>query len=177
MSAPSAKVHCEALRDNSTRMAAVVAELRRAGIAERDIATAAVSLAPQYRYTEGQAPTITGYQASNQLTIRFRDMARAGGVIDALVARGVNQIEGPVLELAEPDSALDAARADAVRRATERAQLYARSAGLQVDRILSIQEANAAPPPVPVYARMEMASAAPATISHRRIRSRSRIRI
>src|SRR4051812_16889154 len=54
----------DAMRQNSVRMAAVLAALRRAGIAERDIQTANVGLSPQYRYAENQPPVITGYQAS-----------------------------------------------------------------------------------------------------------------
>ena len=47
-----------------------------AGIAERDIATANVSLQPQYRYAENQPPVVTGYQASNSAAVQFREVAR-----------------------------------------------------------------------------------------------------
>lgn len=141
-----------ALADNSTRMARVLAAVKRAGVADRDMQTASVSLSPQYRYVNNQPPQLTGYQATNTLAIRFRDIARAGPILDALVAQGANQIEGPNLSLDNPDAALDEARADAIKRARARADLYAQAAGLRVSRILSISEAgeNAGGPQPPM---------------------------
>jgi uncharacterized protein YggE len=131
-----------ALADNAQRMARVVAALKRAGIADRDLATANVGLSPQYRYTEGQSPAITGYQATNTISIRFRDVAKAGGVLDTLVAQGANQIDGPNLSIDKPEAALDEARTDAVKRARARADLYAAAAGMKVARVISIAEAG-----------------------------------
>jgi uncharacterized protein YggE len=131
-----------AVSENAQRMAAVVRALREAGVAARDIATSNVSLQPQYRYAENQPPAITGYGATNSVSVTFRDIARSGAVLDALVKAGANQIEGPALSLDRPDAALDEARADAVKRARARADLYARAAGLSVARIVSMNEAG-----------------------------------
>ena len=151
-----------ALSDNAQRMGAVLAALKGAGIQPRDIATANVSLQPQYRYEDNKPPVITGYQATNNVSIRFRDIAKSGQILDALVAQGANQIDGPNLSLDQPDAALDEARVDAVKRAQARAQLYAKAAGLSVSRILTIAEGGeiaGPPPPMPVY-RMAAAKAA-----------------
>jgi len=154
-----------AMSQNATRMSATVAALRKAGIADRDIQTSALSLSPRYRYAEGQAPKITGYQASNQVTVKFRDIKRAGAVLDALVAAGANQINGPSFSVENADAALDEARAEAVAKARARANLYAKATGLSVKRILSIRESggNYAPPrpmPVMAMARAEKADTA-----------------
>ena len=150
----------DAMRQNSTRMATVLAALRRAGIAERDIQTSSVSLSPQYRYAQNEPPVITGYQASNQVTVRFRDIAKSGAILDALVKEGANNISGPNLTIDKPEAALDEARTAAVATARARAELYAKAAGLRVDRILSISESSAMPvPPRPMMmARMEAAA-------------------
>jgi uncharacterized protein YggE len=151
-----------ALTENSRRMATVVKALRNAGVAERDLQTASVALQPQYRYAENQPPVVTGYQASNTVSVRFRDIAKSGGVLDALVAAGANQIDGPNMSLAAPDSALDATRTDAVKRARARAELYARAAGLRVDRIVAINEAgenDGSTPRPPVFARVQAMAA------------------
>jgi uncharacterized protein YggE len=129
-----------AMADNAARMSRVLAALKRAGVAQRDIATSTVSLNPQYRYTDGQPPAILGYQATNTVTVRFRDVARSGTILDALVAQGANQIDGPNLSIDQPDAALDAARTDALKKARARADLYAAAAGLRVARIVSIAE-------------------------------------
>lgn len=146
-----------ALQDNAARMAQVIASLKSAGIAARDLSTSNVSLQPQYRYADNQPPVITGYQASNTVSVKFREVARSGAVLDALVKSGANQIEGPAMSLSQPDAALDAARADAVKRAQARAALYAQAAGMRVERILSINEAgenDGGQPQPPFMARM-----------------------
>lgn len=129
-----------ALRDQSRAMARVLLALKRAGVVDRDIQTAQVGLAPQYRYVENQPPVITGYQATNSVAVRFHDIGRAGGILDALVAAGANQIDGPDLAVERPEAALDEARTAAVATARARAELYARAAGLRVRRIVSIAE-------------------------------------
>jgi hypothetical protein len=151
-----------ALSDNAQRMGGVLAALKKAGVQPRDIATANVSLQPQYRYEDNKPPVITGYQATNTVSIRFRDIAKSGAILDALVAQGANQIDGPNLSLDQPDAELDEARVDAVKRAQARAELYAKAAGLSVSRILTIAEGGeiaGPPPPMPVY-RMAAAKAA-----------------
>lgn len=153
-----------ALSANAQKMAAVLDALKRAGVAQKDIATATVQLQPQYRYGDNVPPVITGYQAVNSVAIKFRDVAKSGAILDALVKQGANQIDGPNLSLDQPDAALDEARTDAVRRARARAELYARAAGMQVVRIVSISENGenpGAPPPRPMmYARVAAAPVA-----------------
>lgn len=142
-----------ALTANSAQMTRVLAALRRAGIAERDIQTSSVNLSPSYRYADNQPPVLIGYGASNQVTIRFREIARAGAILDTLVREGANQIAGPSLEVERPGPALDEARVLAVRAARARADIYARAAGLSVSRILSITENGGdyrPPPPQPM---------------------------
>ena len=109
-----------ALRDNAAQMERVRAALRRLGIADRDIQTGTISLNQDYeRSPEGARPS--GYVASNQLNIRFRDVANAGRIIDALVAEGVNNVQGPMFGLANRDGAVDEARTRAIGVARARA--------------------------------------------------------
>jgi uncharacterized protein YggE len=142
-----AKTAAEAMGDNAAKMAAASAALRRAGVADRDISTASISLQPQYRYAENQPPVLTGYQASNQLSVRFRDVKKAGTILDALVAQGINQINGPDFSLDKPEAALDEARVKAVQAARARAEVYAKAAGMRVGRIVSISESGGYTPP------------------------------
>lgn len=155
-----------ALADNAQRMQRVLAALKRAGIAPRDLATSNVGLNPQYRYTDGQPPAITGYQATNTVSVRFRDVTKAGSVLDALVAQGANQIDGPNLSIDTPETALDEARTDAVKRARARADLYAAAAGMKVARVISIAEAGqdaGGPGPQPMFMARAMKADAAST--------------
>ena len=149
-----------AMASNATAMARVLGALRSAGVAERDMATAQIGLSPQYRYVENQPPVVTGYQANNSVTVRFRDIAKSGAILDALVGAGANQINGPTLTIDKPEAAQDEARTDAIKTARTRAELYARAAGLTVKRIVAISETStmSGPQPMP-YVRAQMADA------------------
>jgi uncharacterized protein len=149
-----------ALQDSADRMQRVLAALKRAGVADRDIQTSNVSLNPEYRYPQDQSPQLVGYTASNTVSIRFRDIRNSGKILDALVGQGANQINGPNLTIDKPEAALDEARARAVAIGRARAELYARALGLRVVRIVSVNESGGSypvPPPMPMYARAEMA--------------------
>ena len=144
-----------ALQENSVRMERVRAALRRAGIADRDIQTSNLSLNPEYRYQENQPPQLTGYSASNQLSIKFRDIRNTGKILDALVAEGANQINGPSLTIDKPEAALDEARTKAIAVGRARAELYARSLGMRVVRLLSVSETSGFGGPQPMVMAME----------------------
>ena len=149
--APSAT---EAIRQNAARMDAVRNALRRAGIADRDIQTSTLNLQPDYRYAENRSPELVGYRAVNEVAIRFRDIANTGRILDALVAEGANQINGPTLVIDRPEAALDEARVQALANARARAELYARTLGQRIKRVLSVSETGTPfPPPRPMMMR------------------------
>lgn len=162
-----AETAAAAMRDNAARAAATVAAIRKAGVADRDIQTTAISLSPQYRYAENQPPVITGYQASSRVSVRFRDIKKAGAILDSLVTAGANQIDGPVLSIDKPEPLLDEARRRAVAAARGRAVLYAGAAGLKIRRIVSISEGSyesPAPRPMPVMSMARVKEAADSSI-------------
>lgn len=157
-----------AMAENAERMNRVVAAIRKAGIAERDIQTSGLSLQPQYRYENNAPPQLTGYQASNTVSLRIRKLDEAGRLVDTLVSVGANQISGPEFRVENADAALDEARIAAVKTARSRAELYAAAAGMRVRRIAAISEGGGfRPEPRPMMmkaARAEMADAAPSPI-------------
>ena len=154
-----------AMQANATRMAGVVAALRQAGLAERDIQTSNLTLSPQYRYVENQPPQLTGYQASNQVTITVRDLKRLGPAVDATVGAGANQVHGISFGLQDRTAAENAARDAAVRALAGKAELYAKATGHRVSRLVTLSEGAASfpvPPPMPM---MEMRAAGKADTS------------
>jgi hypothetical protein len=151
-----------AIQEASDRMSRVLAALKRAGIEDRDIQTSNLNLNPEYRYENNQPPQLVGYSASNQLTIRFRDIRNSGKILDALVSQGANQINGPNLTIDKPEAALDEARAKALATGRARADLYARGLGMRVVRVVSVSEGGGnypVPPPMPVMERAMVAGA------------------
>jgi uncharacterized protein YggE len=144
-----------AIEENAARMERVRAALKRAGIDDRDIQTSSINLNPEYQYDQNRPPRLTGYRATNTVNVKFRDLKRTGAILDALVAEGANQINGPSLTIDKPESALDEARTRAIANGRARADLYARALGMRVVRLISVSEGggyNA--PPMPMVAMM-----------------------
>ena len=160
-----------ALSANAEKMTRVVAALRKAGIAERDIQTSGLNLQPQYRYEQNQPPVLTGYQVNNRVSVTLRDLRQAGKIIDTLVAEGANQVDGPSFRVDKPEPLMDKARAEAVRIGKSRADLYARAAGMKVRRILSMSEQGSSQPmPMPMPRVMAMEAKADSPIAPGEVR-------
>ncbi|NBW06657.1 MAG: SIMPL domain-containing protein [Caulobacteraceae bacterium] len=151
----------EAMAQNATQMTRVAAALRRAGIAERDIQTSGLNLQAQYDYVQNEPPRLRGYQATNRVTVNINDLTKVGTTADAVVAAGVNQIDGISFGLKDPKTAEDQARRLAVQALQAKARLYAEALGVQLGGIRSLNEGGgyAPQPPMPVFAMARMQSA------------------
>jgi uncharacterized protein YggE len=150
----------QAMSDNARRMAEVVAAIRRGGVEAKDIQTSGLNLAPQWAYEQNQPPRLTGYQASNQVTVTVNDLARLGPVLDAVVGAGANQVNGVSFGLKDPQAAQDQARQKAVQALQARARLYADATGYRVGRLVNLSETGGVfPEPPRPLARMTAAVA------------------
>ncbi len=152
----------EALDLNSAALSRVIDTLKQADIADRDITTSGFSVSPQYRRDDRNSEhRIIGYQVSNQVTVRVRDLDRLGRVLDEVVSAGANRIDGIQFLVSDADRRLDEARAEAVRDARRKAEIYAEAGGVELGRILSMSEStNGGPPPRPLARTMDMEAAA-----------------
>ena len=156
----------EALAKNNAAMAAVIAALKNAGVAEDDIQTSDFSVSPKYPpYQPNQttAPRIVGYTVSNQVTAQVKDLAKLGTILDTLVQAGSNQINGISFGLNEPKAKLDEARKKAVADARAKAELYAEAAGVSLGKVIQISESTAVIP-MPMYKMEARAQAADASV-------------
>lgn len=156
-----AKTAAEAVANNAVQMTSVFKAVEAAGIAKKDMQTSNFSLNPRYDYSSrGSSPRLTGYTASNQLSITVRDLDNLGETMDAIVSAGSNTFNGLRFGLDDPAEAQDEARRDAMQEARERAELYAAAAGLKVKRIVTINESGGYNPgPMPMMqARAAMES-------------------
>ncbi|MEN1940293.1 SIMPL domain-containing protein [Luteimonas sp. MJ174] len=152
-----------AMRANAAQMTRVIAAIRAAGIAEKDIQTSGININPDYRHVENQAPVISGYSASNTVSLKVRDIATLGEVLDALVASGANNVNGPGFGIDQPEVVYDEARRKALELARARADMYAQALDLRVRRIVSISEGGSIPQPRPMYAMRAVAMDAEST--------------
>jgi uncharacterized protein YggE len=147
-----AKTAQGAIAANAQRMSQVMSALQKAGIAAKDIQTSGLNLNAQYQYEQNLPPRLTGYQASNQVTVTVHDLARLGAAVDATVNAGANQVNGISFGLDDPAAAENAARERAVKALQAKADLYARATGYRVGRLVSLSEGGgySVPPPMPM---------------------------
>jgi uncharacterized protein YggE len=145
--APTAQA---AMAANASQMTAVTAALHKQGLADRDIQTSNINLNAQYVYAENQPPKLTGYQASNQVTVRVNDLTKLGGSIDAVVGAGANQVQGISFGLKDPHAAEDQARLKAAKALAAKADLYAGATGYKIGRLVNLSESGGYAPPQPM---------------------------
>lgn len=155
--APTAR---QAMADNAQQMTGLIAALGKAGIAKKDIQTSGIRLSAQYDYGArspdgSQAPPkFLGYEASNQLTVKLRDVKRAGELLDQMVDAGATNISGPSFTIDDPSPLLVQARGRAIKSAAAQAQYYAQATGYRTARLVSIAESNSGGmPPMPLMVR------------------------
>lgn len=135
-----AKQAATAMTATSDGVRAVLSRLQEAGIEARDMQTDQLSLQPVWSDYNATPRKITGFVASNMLTVRVRDLDALGGVMDLVIRDGANAFNGLSFGLQEPKPAQDAARAAAVQDAVDRAQQLAEAAGITLGPIQSISE-------------------------------------
>lgn len=139
-----------ALKTNNLAMAKVLKMLTDQNVAERDIQTNGFDVVPRYREVsngkgENKPPVIDGYRVSNGLTVRVRDLAKLGGVIDGSVQLGVNQAGDIRFTNDKPELAINDARKQAMEDAIAKAKALTEAAGIKLGRIVSIHENSARP--------------------------------
>ena len=162
-----AKTAREASDANNSAMAKVLSALKSVGIDDKDLQTSRLSLMPQYAQQtrpNGGPNVITGYRASNRVTIRVRDVKKVAATIDTLVTSGANEVGGINFVVTKASELLDEARTQAVADARRKAELYAKAAGVTLGTPISISEDGANAPPAPMMLRKAAADFASAPV-------------
>jgi hypothetical protein len=147
-----AKTAREASEANARKMSSVLGAIKDNGVAPRDIQTSRLSVQPQYETNRPGAPHLTGFQVTNQVTVRFRDIDALPAVLDRAIAAGANEMSGIEFVVSDQSKLLDKARDDAIADAHRKAELYANAAGGHLGHVVSITEEGAPPPVRPVAA-------------------------
>ncbi len=158
-----AKTAREASEANNTTMGKVLLALKGAGIDEKDFQTSRLSLQPQYAPNRNGPNAIVGYQASNRVTIKLRDVTKVASTIDTLVGAGANNIGGINFMVSAASKLLDDAREQAIADARRKAEIYAKAAGVTLGSPVSISE-EGAPGPAP-FRKMAAGMAASAPVA------------
>ncbi|WP_416831425.1 MAG: SIMPL domain-containing protein [Erythrobacter sp.] len=155
-----ARTAVEAMRLNAVEMSRVIDQIRALGVDEKDIQTTGINLSAMYDYDrDTQQQVFRGYQVSNRVSVKLRDISRTGAALDALVEAGATDLSGPSFSIEDDEAAKDLARQRAVERAHQRARAYAAIFGYDDVRVLSVSEAMQGRGPMPEMAMRAAADA------------------
>ena len=161
----------KALDANNAAMNKIFNILLTADIAQKDIQTSGFSVQPQYQYSDRRdangyplPPRILGYQVSNILNVKVRNLDDLGKLLDSSVSVGANQINAISFALSDTSSQLNEARRAAMANAIAKAELYAEAAGVTLGNILSITESSPGYAPQPEMMMSRMAADAPGVV-------------
>jgi uncharacterized protein len=133
----------QALTGNSAAMRKLIEALKAAGVPAASLQTSSVSLSP---FTSDNGGEIIGYSASNSVAATIATIGRAGQIVDAAVAAGANQVDGPNLTSSDQTALYDAALKAAVTDARAKAHVLAAAGGLRVGAVRSVEESGDASP-------------------------------
>ncbi len=126
---------------------AVVAYLKKSGIKDEDIKTSGYNIYPQYDYSNGRS-VIRGYQVTQSLTVKIRDMDKANTIIDGVVSAGANQVSGIRFEIDQPELLKSEARKKAIDDANKKADELRDQLGVRLGKIVSFSESGDYMPPI-----------------------------
>jgi uncharacterized protein YggE len=152
----------DAMRENTTRMLAVLRALADLGVKDGDISTTGVNLYPSYG---SNGTSISGYQASNQVSVTFHDLGLIGRAIDLAVRAGANLTNGITFQMSSANRGGEQALAAAVADARSKATAVAVAADAQLGQVVTVSETGAPPfyPPMPYEGTMAAGDAAAPT--------------
>jgi len=125
-----------ALAANSEQMRRLIAAVKAAGVAKEDIQTQDVSISPTY----DDGTRVSGYSARNSVSVRIRDLAKAGAVLDAATNAGANEVYGPMLDRSDREDLQAKALRSAVADARSKAEALADAADVQLGQVTAISE-------------------------------------
>jgi uncharacterized protein YggE len=160
----------EASEINAKQMTAVLAAIEQSGIPDRDVQTSLLSVQPKYDPNKGGTARLTGFQLTNRVTVKIRDVDALPTILDRAIGAGANEMSGIEFVVSEQSKMLDQARSEAIADARRKAELYAQAAGAKIGAVVSISEEGGSPIPRPVRQAMR-ASAVPVAPGEQELRA------
>lgn len=134
--------------ENTKKMNSMIAQLKGFGVDAKDIQTSYYNIYPQYDWPNGKQ-VLRGYQVSQGVTVKIRDLGKIGDILAAVGEGGANQVSGLSFNIDDPEALRQEARIKALDNAKEKAEALAKVAGVSLGKIVSFSEYSASP--VPLY--------------------------
>jgi uncharacterized protein YggE len=152
----NAKTVAVAQKDNTDKMNKITQSMKDLGIKEEDLKTASYNIYPQYQYTAGRS-LIIGYEVSQTLEVKIRDLEKVGAILGKAAELGANQVGSLTFTFDDPEKLNAQARQEAIDNAKEKAQDLAKSLGVSLGKVVSFSESSSGMP-TPIYYAKELSS-------------------
>ena len=136
----------------SNDMAKILAAVKATGVQDKDVTTENFYLNPVYDWTDGRQ-RLRGYEATQSLRVKVRDLAKVGDVLTAATDNGANQAGGVSFTLEDPEGKKDEARTEAIADAKQKAEELAAQLGQDLGDVQSFSENGGGWYPPVMYAR------------------------
>ena len=130
----------KAVNDNNTKIESIILNLENKGLTEKDMETDQFNISPQREYRNNNPPIVVGYNVSNILTVKIRNLESLGEIMQVTVGSGANTINGLSFSIEDPNPLRQKARGLAMEDALSRAEILADASGIEVGKPISIQE-------------------------------------
>lgn len=148
-----AKTVAEALSENTTKMNAVINAIKNLGVEEKDLKTINFNISPHYDYTDRSAVypyyegtrVLAGYDVTQTLQVKIRDLTKVGDIIQAAVDNGSNDASDLQFTIDKEEELTKQAREQAINNTKTKAEELASELGVKLVRITSFSENNYAP--------------------------------
>lgn len=132
----------EAQKNHTESINKVVAYLKNSGIEDKDIRTSAYNIYPQYDYIENKGRVFRGYEVSQTLDVKIRNLDKVGQILGGVTEIGANQIGGINFVIDDEDAVRREARKQAIEKAKEKANQIAKDLGISFGRLVSFYESS-----------------------------------
>lgn len=136
-----------ATADNNDKMNEVVRAIKDLGVEEKDIKTTNYNLSPVYNWTESRGQELIGYQVSQNVTLKIRDLEKIGDIIAKTTEKGANQVGSINFTIDDEFELMNDARELAIEKAKQKAQLIAEQSGMKLGEIKGVHENSYSPVP------------------------------
>jgi len=128
------------VKENTAKINAILNEMKKLGVAEKDLQTINYSLTPRYEYTDKGERVSKGYTLTQEVQVKVRDFAKIGDVLEKATLEGANLIGDLQFVIDDPSVVKTAALADAITKAKAKARTVAEKSGLRMKKIVNIYE-------------------------------------
>lgn len=142
-----------AQRDNTQKMEKIIQAMKDLGIKEEDLKTTGYNISPRYQYISGRS-NIIGYEVTQSLEVKIRDLAKSGDILGKAAEAGANQVGSLSFTFDDPDKLKSDARKEAIKEAKEKAEDLADSLGVSLGKITNFNESSGGDQPAPVFNEM-----------------------